>query len=76
MDNENILAQRVFELRKCAGLSQKELGAVIGLSHKAISTLESGSRGTTIEKLLALAEYFNVSVDYLLGRTDKPEVNQ
>lgn len=76
MNHENFLSQRIFELRKEANLSQKQLGEAIGLSHKAISTLESGSRGTSIEKLVALADYFNVSVDYLVGRTDKREINR
>lgn len=67
-----ILKDRACELRKAAGLSQKELGEVLGLSQNAISTIESGSRGTTIEKLVLLAEFFHVSTDYLLGITDDP----
>ena len=62
-----ILKDRACALRKAAGLSQKELGDVLGLSQNAISTIESGSRGTTIEKLVLLAEFFHVSTDYLLG---------
>ncbi len=50
-------SQRVFQLRRERGLSQRELGDAVGLSHKAISTLESGSRSTTIEKLIALADF-------------------
>lgn len=67
-----ILKDRASALRKAAGLSQKELGDVLGLSQNAISTIESGSRGTTIEKLVLLAEFFHVSTDYLLGITDDP----
>lgn len=67
-----VLKDRACELRKAAGLSQKELGEVLGLSQNAISTIESGSRGTTIEKLVLLAEFFHVSTDYLLGITDDP----
>ena len=59
-------------LRKARQLSQKQLGEEVGLSHKAISTIESGTRGTTIEKLVLLAKYFRVSTDYLLGLTDDP----
>lgn len=73
---KGILAQRVFELRKSAHINQKELGEAVGLSHKAISTLESGTRSTTIEKLVALAEFFDVSIDYLVGRTDQREVSR
>ena len=72
MNKENIFGERVYLLRKQAGLSQKQLGVVLGLSNKAICTTEGGSRGTTIERLVMLAEYFHVSTDYLLGITDDP----
>ncbi|WP_298032847.1 helix-turn-helix domain-containing protein [uncultured Dysosmobacter sp.] len=67
-----LLKDRVRKLRKQAGLSQQQLGEVLGLTHKSISMLESGDRSTTIEKLVVLAEYFHVSTDYLLGITDDP----
>lgn len=70
MEYNEIFAKRVFELRKARGISQEKLGKEIGLSHKAISTIESGTRSTTIEKLVALARYFEVSTDYLLGLND------
>lgn len=65
-----LLSQRILQLRKERGLSQKELGEAVGLSHKAISTIESGTRSTTIEKLVALSRFFGVSTDYLLGLRD------
>ncbi len=67
-----LLPERVYYLRKQAGLTQGELGEILGLTDKSISVLESGQRSTTIEKLLLLAEYFHVSTDYLLGVTDDP----
>ncbi len=72
MKNLEIFAIRVKELRKQKRLSQTELGEVLGLTHKSISTIESGVRGTTIEKLILLAKFFNVSTDYLLGLKDEP----
>jgi len=72
MPKENLFAQRLLQLRKQAGLSQKELGKVIGVSNKAICTMETGTRETTFEKLMLLAEFFHVSTDYLLGITDDP----
>ena len=48
MDKQNIFGERIYQLRKANGLSQKELGEAVGLSHKAISTIESGTRGTTV----------------------------
>lgn len=67
-----LLSDRVFQLRKKAELTQEDLGEVLGLTHKSISTIESGKRKTTIDKLVLLAEYFHVSTDYLLGITDDP----
>lgn len=64
--------ERLSLLRKQAGISQKQLGEVIGLSNKAICTMENGTRETTFEKLVLLAEFFHVSTDYLLGVTDDP----
>ena len=64
--------ERLYHFRKQAGISQKQLGEVIGLSNKAICTMENGTRETTFEKLALLAEYFHVSTDYLLGVTDTP----
>ena len=72
MEYMELFSQRVFALRKKHGLSQKELGEAVGLSYKAISTIESGARGTSVEKLIELAVYFRVSTDYLLGITDDP----
>ena len=69
---ENVFGSRVFELRKKAGLSQAQLGKKVGLSHKAVSTIESGARGTSVDKLVELAYAFRVSTDYLLGITDDP----
>ena len=72
MENEKIFARRVYELRKQRNMNQKELGEVLGLTAKSISTIESGLRSTTIEKLVLLAKFFQVSTDYLLGLRDEP----
>lgn len=72
MEDRNIFGSRVLEQRTRLGLKQAELGTKVGLSHKAISTIESGKRGTSIEKLVELAYTFHVSTDYLLGITDDP----
>ena len=72
MKELEIFAERVHMLRKQRGMSQRELGEAIGLSHKSISTIESGSRTTTLEKLVILARFFQVSTDYLLGLCEEP----
>ena len=72
MEIKNVFGSRVLEQRKKMGISQGELGAKIGLTHKAISTIESGKRGTSFENLVELAYVFQISTDYLLGITDDP----
>ena len=72
MKDLELFATRVKELRKQKRLSRSSLGEVLGLTHKSISTIESGVRGTTIEKLILLAKFFEVSTDYLLGLKDEP----
>ena len=72
MEVKNIFGERLRELRQKAGLQQNELGVKIGLSSNGIGMMERGNRGTTIEKLVLLAEFFHVSTDYLLGITDDP----
>jgi len=72
MEYRQFLSKRVHELRKQARLTQAELGAVVGLSHKSISTIESADSSTSIEKLILLAQFFGVSTDYLLGLKDEP----
>ena len=59
--------------RKAQNLSLDALGKEIGISNQAVSLLEKGKRSPSFEILLALADYFNVSLDYLVGRSDNPE---
>lgn len=73
---EILFQERLQQLRKQAGLQQKELAAKIGMSANAISMMETGNRETTFAKLVQLAEYFHVSTDYLLGVTDDPRPYQ
>ena len=72
METKIILKDRVRQLRKQAGMKQKELGEILNLSEQAVSSMESGYRSTTIDKFVLLAEYFHVSTDYLVGITDDP----
>ncbi len=72
MDHKIIFSQRVKALRKQRRLSQRELGEIIGVTHKTISTIESGLSSTTIDKLIILAQFFGVSTDYLVGLKDEP----
>ena len=72
MNNLELFAFRVKKLRKQKKLSQQELAEALGLTQTTISGIESGIRTTTIEKLILLAKFFEVSTDYLLGVKDEP----
>lgn len=59
------------DTRKERGISQKKLSEISGLSPQCISAFETGINSPTSISLIALANALNVSVDYLLGRTDE-----
>ena len=59
-------SQRLHQLRREHGLSQEELGSVIGVSRQAVQKWESGASTPDIENLSALADYFQISLDYLV----------
>lgn len=63
---------RIRELRKEKKLSMKELGDTIGVAESTISLYERGLREPDFNTLSILADYFHVTIDYLLGRTDDP----
>ena len=73
MERKKDFATRVYQLRVLRRMTQKELGEAIGLTGKSICTLEAGTHKTTIDKLILLAKFFNVSTDYLLGLKDEPQ---
>lgn len=63
---------RIAELRKIHKLSQYELGQILGAAQNSVSNWEKGTREPDNATLSKLAEIFNVTIDYLLGRTDDP----
>ncbi len=67
---------RLKELRKKKGLSQLRLATELNTTQNTISRYENGEREPGIAELLKIADYFNVSVDYLLGRTDDPQMHK
>ena len=69
-------AKRLLELRNSVGLSQMKLSKAIGVSQSALNRFEHDQQIISDELLLKYADYFDVSVDYILGRTDKPEGTQ
>ncbi|MDM8534974.1 helix-turn-helix transcriptional regulator [Clostridiaceae bacterium HSG29] len=68
--------KRINELRKELGLTQNELGKKVGLSGRAIGNYETGHRDPDTETLTKLANYFEVTTDYLLERTNQKYFKQ
>lgn len=60
------------EIRKMKGITQKQLALGIGASERGIQQYELGERKPNYDMLIALADYFDVSIDYLVGRSDDP----
>lgn len=58
--------QKIAELRKGRGLSQKEFGKLIGAAQNTVCNWENGKREPDVQTLNKIADFFNVSVDYLL----------
>ena len=67
---------RLKELRISRGISQLKLALDLNMNQNSISRYETGVRQADYETLIAFADYFNVSVDYLIGRTENPKMNR
>lgn len=63
---------RLKELRKQRNITQLKLAMDLNMSQNTISRYETGEREAGYRELILIADYFNVSIDYLLGRTDDP----
>ena len=64
---------RLKQLRKAKGISQLKLALDLNMNQNSISRYENGIREADYATLIRFADYFNVSIDYLLERTDNPE---
>ncbi len=64
------------KLRKTAGLTQISLQMKTGIEQALLSKFENGERIPPTETLLRLADFYDVSIDYILGRTDNPKINK
>lgn len=65
-------AMRLKELRKHKGMTQLRLAIELDTNQNTISRYESGERQADYQTLIRIADYFGVSIDYLLERTDNP----
>ncbi|MDR2648859.1 MAG: helix-turn-helix transcriptional regulator [Clostridiales bacterium] len=73
MFNRKIFSDNLRHYRTLHKLKQSELGEAIGISLQQISSMENGVRAPSVEVLVALADYFSVSLDVLCGRSESRE---
>lgn len=70
------LSARLIELRKEKGLTQKNLADFLGIAPVSWQRFEYGSSKPKLENIITLADFFDVSIDYLVGRTDNPKISR
>lgn len=68
-----MIIERLKKLRKEGKLTQKDIATFLNISQPAYQQFESGKKNMNLETMEKLADYFNVSTDYLLGKTDIPD---
>ena len=69
-----VFSERLSNLQGERGLERKDVFSATGISKTAYHRYVTGEREPTMSALVALADYFKVSTDYLLGRTNNPNV--
>ena len=67
---------RIRELREDRDLTQREIAQAIGTTQQQYSKIEMGKSDIGAEKLILLAKLYNVSVDYILGLSNNPEMKK
>lgn len=67
---------RIRELRRARHITQLKMAMDLNMSQNTISRYESGDREPGIAELICIADYFHVSIDYLVGRTDDPTMER
>ena len=70
------LYPRIRNLREDRDLTQRQMGEILSCSQRVYSNYERGDIDIPTHILIKLADYYNVSVDYILGRTDIPHTNK
>ncbi len=73
MFNIETFSSRLRQLRKAQNVSQSILAEHLSVSYHQVCKMETAHRSPSVEVLCALADYFNVSIDYLVGRSDNPQ---
>ena len=76
MSSGDDMENRLRELRKGKKMTQIALQMHTGIEQALLSKFENGERVPPTDTLIKLADFYNVSIDYILCRTDKPEINR
>ena len=71
-----MLFKNLRDIREDRDIKQKDVAQYLNVSQNTYSQYETGVISLTAEVLIKLADYYNVSVDYLLGRTDNPTMQK
>ncbi|HOV78822.1 MAG TPA: helix-turn-helix transcriptional regulator [Bacillota bacterium] len=71
LEKSRMFVKRLKQEREIKGITQKELGALLGVTDRAVGLWETGRRMPDADMLLKLAEIFDCTVDYLLGATNE-----
>lgn len=67
---------RLRQIRKEKGYTQQKVAMDLNISQNSISRYENGTREADYEQLVRFADYYNVSIDYILCRTEDPRLNK
>lgn len=73
---EKIYLKRIKELRQEQSRTQINVSTLLGIDQSYYSKLERGKHDISLKELMKIAEFYNVSLDYLAERTDKKEINK
>lgn len=68
--------KRIKNLRVDSDISQEKIANILHISQRAYSYYETGKHNIPLNVLCSLADYYDCSIDYLLGRTDNREINK
>lgn len=72
----NTFNNRIKQIRKDRNLTQKQTAEILNITERNYQYYESGQREPNLKTLVSIATEFDVSIDYLVGRTDNPEINK
>ena len=68
--------RRIRDMREDSDLTQSDVAAILGIAQTVYSRYERGYQTIPLEHLIKLADHYNVSIDYLVGRTQHPHLSK